>query len=62
MTENERAIRNVISTWMRASAEGDTQTVLDLMADEGRGSAIVRCKTICLTNTYNSGLPGAATP
>ena len=33
MTEEERAIREVIATWMRASAEGDTETVLSLMAD-----------------------------
>jgi len=34
MTEDERAIREVIATWMRASAEGDTETVLGLMADD----------------------------
>jgi uncharacterized protein (TIGR02246 family) len=33
MTEEERAIREVIATWMRASAEGDTETVLSLMAE-----------------------------
>jgi uncharacterized protein (TIGR02246 family) len=34
MTEDERAIRGVIATWMRASSEGDTETVLGLMADD----------------------------
>ena len=34
MTEDERAIRDVISTWMRASTDGDTQTVLTLMAED----------------------------
>lgn len=34
MTEDERAIRDAIATWMRASAEGDTATVLSLMADD----------------------------
>jgi uncharacterized protein (TIGR02246 family) len=34
MNEDERAIREVIATWLHASAEGDTKTVLDLMADD----------------------------
>ena len=34
MTEDERAIRDVIATWMRATAEGDSETVLSLMADD----------------------------
>lgn len=34
MTTDERAIRDVISTWLRASAEGDTATVLGLMSDD----------------------------
>jgi uncharacterized protein (TIGR02246 family) len=34
MSEDERAIREVIATWMRASAEGDSETVLGLMADD----------------------------
>src|SRR6185369_17813300 len=34
MTEDERAIREVIATWLRASAEGDTAKVLSLMADD----------------------------
>jgi uncharacterized protein (TIGR02246 family) len=34
MTDDERAIREVIATWMRASAEGDAETVLSLMADD----------------------------
>jgi uncharacterized protein (TIGR02246 family) len=34
MTDDERAIREVISTWLQASAAGDTATVLNLMADD----------------------------
>ena len=34
MTEDERAIRELIATWMRASMAGDTDTVLSLMADD----------------------------
>ena len=34
MTEDERAIRNLIDTWMEASKSGDLQTVLSLMADD----------------------------
>ena len=34
MTEDERAIRELIATWMRASMAGDTETVLSLMADD----------------------------
>ena len=34
MSDDERAIREAIATWMRASAEGDTETVLSLMADD----------------------------
>ena len=34
MTEDERAIREVVAKWLRAGKEGDTQTVLDLMADD----------------------------
>ena len=34
MTEDERAIREVIATWMRATHEGDSATVLGLMADD----------------------------
>jgi len=34
MTEDERAIRELIATWMRASIAGDTDTVLSLMADD----------------------------
>jgi len=34
MTEDERAIREVIATWLRASEEGDTAKVLTLMADD----------------------------
>jgi uncharacterized protein (TIGR02246 family) len=34
MSPDERAIRDVIATWLRASAEGDTSTVLSLMSDD----------------------------
>jgi uncharacterized protein (TIGR02246 family) len=34
MSEDERAIRELIATWLRASAEGDTATVLGLMSDD----------------------------
>lgn len=34
MTEDERAIRDLVSTWMTASQAGDTKTVLDLIADD----------------------------
>jgi len=34
MTEDERAIRELVETWMRASKAGDTATVLDLMTDD----------------------------
>ena len=34
MTEDERAIRNLIATWIAASKSSDTATVLGLMADD----------------------------
>ena len=34
MTDDERAIRDLVSTWMRASETGDVETVLSLMADD----------------------------
>jgi uncharacterized protein (TIGR02246 family) len=34
MTEDERAIRELVDTWMSATQTGDTQTVLALMADD----------------------------
>ena len=34
MTEDERAIRNLIDTWMSATQKGDIETVLNLMADD----------------------------
>ena len=34
MTDDERAIRQLVSTWMAASQAGDTDTVLSLMADD----------------------------
>jgi uncharacterized protein (TIGR02246 family) len=34
MSEDERAIRALIDTWMAAAKEGDVRTVLDLMTDD----------------------------
>ena len=34
MTDDERAIRNLIDTWMLATQNGDVETVLNLMADD----------------------------
>lgn len=34
MTHDERSIRNLVDTWMSASAAGDVETVLTLMADD----------------------------
>jgi uncharacterized protein (TIGR02246 family) len=34
MSEDERAIRELVATWMKASQAGDTATVLSLMAND----------------------------
>lgn len=34
MTEDERAIRDLVETWMKASQAGDIKTVLGLMTDD----------------------------
>jgi uncharacterized protein (TIGR02246 family) len=34
MTEDEKAIRQLVQSWMAASKAGDTETVLSLMADD----------------------------
>src|SRR5258708_33598879 len=34
MTDDERAIRDLVSTWMTATQAGDTATVLSLIADD----------------------------
>jgi uncharacterized protein (TIGR02246 family) len=34
MSEDEKAIRELVETWMRATRAGDTETVLSLMADD----------------------------
>ncbi|MBN8954731.1 MULTISPECIES: SgcJ/EcaC family oxidoreductase [unclassified Rhizobium] len=34
MTEDEKAIRDVVESWTAASKEGDTTTVLELMTDD----------------------------
>ncbi|HEY8747422.1 MAG TPA: SgcJ/EcaC family oxidoreductase [Tepidisphaeraceae bacterium] len=34
MSDDERAIRDLVSTWMAASKAGDLETVLGLMADD----------------------------
>jgi uncharacterized protein (TIGR02246 family) len=34
MQDDEKAVRNVVETWMRASKAGDVDAVLDLMSDD----------------------------
>ena len=34
MTDDERAIRDLVDNWMKASRAGDTATVLSLMSDD----------------------------
>ena len=34
MSDDERAIRELVETWMKATNSGDVATVLDLMADD----------------------------
>ena len=34
MSPDERAIRDLVDTWMKASRTGDTATVLSLMSDD----------------------------
>jgi uncharacterized protein (TIGR02246 family) len=34
MTDDERAIRELVDTWMSASKSGDVEAVLDLMTDD----------------------------
>jgi uncharacterized protein (TIGR02246 family) len=34
VTDDERAIRDLVATWMAASQAGDLQSVLNLMADD----------------------------
>jgi uncharacterized protein (TIGR02246 family) len=34
MSPDERAIRDLVDTWMKASRAGDTATVLSLMSDD----------------------------
>ena len=34
MSDDEQAIREIIATWLRASADGDTEKVLSLMAED----------------------------
>jgi uncharacterized protein (TIGR02246 family) len=34
MSEDERAIRELVETWMEASNDGDTDKVLSLMTDD----------------------------
>lgn len=33
MTDDERAMTNLVDTWMSATKNGDIETVLNLMAD-----------------------------
>ena len=34
MTDDERAIRDLVATWMKASEAGDVNTVMSLIADD----------------------------
>ena len=34
MTSDEQAVRDLVETWMRATRDGDTATVLSLMTDD----------------------------
>jgi uncharacterized protein (TIGR02246 family) len=34
LTDDERAIRDLVATWMKANEGGDVKTVLSLMADD----------------------------
>ena len=36
MTDDERAIRELVATWMSASKVGDTETVLSLVSDDAQ--------------------------
>ncbi len=42
MTEDERAIRELVATWMSASRAGDTETVLSLIADDAEFMVVGR--------------------
>ncbi len=42
MTEDERAIRELVATWMSASRAGDTETVLGLIADDAEFMVVGR--------------------
>jgi ketosteroid isomerase-like protein len=68
MTDDERAIRDLVATWMAASQAGDVATVLGLMADdaykeraEGRARAhlAAREETIDLTSIVEAALRAA---
>lgn len=34
MNRDEREIRDLVASWMKATREGDSETVLNLMADD----------------------------
>ncbi len=42
MSEDERAIRELVATWMSASRAGDTETVLGLIADDAQFMVVGR--------------------
>ncbi len=42
MSEDERAIRELVATWMSASRAGDTETVLSLIADDAEFMVVGR--------------------
>jgi len=64
MTDDERAIRELVSTWMRASERGDVNTVLSLMADgvifmvpgrEPFGKDVFRAASEAMKNARSTG-------
>jgi uncharacterized protein (TIGR02246 family) len=66
MTDDERAIRDLIATWMKASEAGDVTTIMSLMADDvifmvpGRepfGKEVFRAASEAMKNI---GLTGAS--
>jgi uncharacterized protein (TIGR02246 family) len=64
MTDDERAIRDLVATWMKASEAGDVNAVLSLMADEviftvpGRepfGKDVFRATSEAMKNVHLTG-------
>ena len=66
MTDDERAVRDLVATWMKASEAGDVETMRSLMADEviftvpGREQAIrawTRCAATSATRSCSRITP-----